>query len=648
MQLTTIFFFAALILCESRRLHKRNSDRENLSRLVSQLSRVKDVAKFNLYVERNVKSKAIDLLRITLTRYLPVMSMSGENLKLFRYQREIFDKTRKICRNSREQHGLMNFASRNSLLIYVHSNRNGNPNLKVAGQVYHTLAFSRNLPRVLVVSVTSKRLSSYNSTLNLLLTQLRILDVGVLEISSFKLKKKPLSEYHRFTVHRYDPFSRIYEKHKFLPKTKWFINDKSLNLHGQKLVTRFLNFSHDFRKLGNSIILRKQNPDVAGENCNLMMHLKSTMNFTLVNKKFGAPAATKANDITLPGTYIAAYRDYCYVKPSVLTVFEIYVPVISDSDYQLDVNCLPIYFFTILAIILLLQACAVIGKLNARIWSPLMTVRMLLAHENPHSPVGARESMLFLLLSTAGMFFSNELYESMTKILNPVKLERPLSTFEDLRANNVTILLDSIPKDRILFNGRCNETIENLILKAKVNYVVGKFTLRYSRGITYMLRFLNLSVSVASGSETASSYSATIKAFGRLRARRSNMAEHSWIKSILLQKFSPHYERISDLTWRFYECGFSNYLEYKRFLSVWSDKFRDHQIYDETQLEHSEGNEEFKIMYLLLTMLVCGSILSITFLICEILYCKYMDRIERRIKIAVLQLLYLYVQLISL
>lgn len=384
-----------------------------------------------------------------------------------------------------------------------------------------------------------------------------------------------------------------------------------------------MRFKQNPLRFGYRFFMRKQNPDFRGENSDLAIHWKTRMNATFLDKRIGS----ETNDIHFPFKSLIAYNRSSYVKPIMWITYEIYVPVINDSHYQLDANGLLAYFFTTLMIILLLKACKMLGNLNDRTWAPLIAIKMLLGLENPQNPVGFGESLLFLFISIAGIFFSNEFYESVTCILIPIKVERKLQTFEDLKANNITVMLEQDPTDMRAYGG---QAADSLILMSKINYEKAHAIKRYTEGVTEMVRFQNKSVSIAKGLEcTTSNFDSTIYALGKPRAKTSSMIEYTKLLTYYVDNFSPFNERISDLLWRFYECGFSFGAGYKQAAFVLYEKYRDKEIYDETRLEHDDIEDDFTITYLLVFILVCGSTLSIVLLLCEILHFKCKPYLRR-------------------
>lgn len=550
------FAFVALIFvtfgdCTSR-------DEIKCQMLVNQLTKLEGISKFNILIENSVKSAIVDELLVKLTRVIPCLPVKNDqrfrNKTWVKYAKKNIRSTSKYYNKSRQQEGIVNHASGNSLFIYFCRSVD-EKSLDIAMWYYHCFTCISSVPKFLIVVKVDKVQVSYKKTMTYLLRRWRIIDVDIMEISKSgvnikrRLRKRQI---HNFMVHQYNPFSKSYMKRVLSKNVKWF-QSKLMNLHRHKL---FINKLHFERIIS---VANKKNfiwtSDRMSEKSKLGIHLRTSMNLTYVYAK------EIDQELKFLEVQMCGYYRIVSLKPILFHTHHIYTPVIFDKCMEINLQDFFIFFPPIIFLAFLLKLLTKFSEFNPQTWSMIATFQMLLGLGNPSGRItSALEASLFILMLFAGFFYSTLFSESATNILNPYVIERQFNSWSDMKDSNLTVCLIVRPTNRTLEN----IPMDNPILESKVKiYMLAHNTLKQ---INNMFLVRDRAVSLRESPLSTSLFNSMIAMDGQVLARRSGLTELMMIVSLQSKQFSPYIERMSDLYWRFHETGFHNFMGFVEFL----------------------------------------------------------------------------------
>lgn len=236
-------------------------DKLRLDLLVSQLTNLKDVRKVNFFIDKHFKCEVVDDLQRKLTKSLPLMSMKHKSLNWSRYKRVDFYRGTKYFCKPREDRYLLNYASRNSLLIYVFSTsmfKKTDEFVHAYVQIFKRLALYGNTPKVLLVLIAPKPMNLYTDVL--LAIHYRQLDCEMLEISCNNAVKRGAKRFrkanHHFMSHQLNIFTQHYNCQWLSKNVTWF-EEKLNNLHkfqvGKKGFTQIVTRRDPVKKKNHKI-----------------------------------------------------------------------------------------------------------------------------------------------------------------------------------------------------------------------------------------------------------------------------------------------------------------------------------------------------------------------------------------------------------
>lgn len=615
------FTFVLLLLCARhafmKNVERMSENRVNLDRLIDQLSRVRGFKSCNLYVESKLKSnRVVDMLQLQLTKRFPIVSVGKKSSQLWKFKRTDFSQM--IKWKKREQKGLHCSASGNSILIAIVGWTGNKPKFMVnVREVFQTMALRSSVPKLLVISLTNKE-RDYKKVFNYF-TSVKIIDVDILEISvsnrrlraGRKVRGFLNSDSGNFTVHKCNPFKNSFKRQSLKGNVGWF-EPKVENCYGTQLKLH----PNSKGRLESHIIWGGRNVtwQFFGPDSAAAIHFMNSMNVTFVKARSVAEF-----DILLDmrNSTWDSLND-TFLKSFEFERYEFYTPVIHDSQLSFNIDYLIFYFAAVLVTLLLLQMCCIFGHFDRRTWSSYEIVKMLFGFPNPRYPKLVVESALFCLFSLGGICIANFVSEALTDTLVPVEEERLFNTFDDLRDSNVTLCLQFKPTTE---HKQLGITHENAIVKSGVSFQVEKTSIpRYLELMGEIVNCKNMSVSCYANREF-SMYSPKIMIDGKLRARRSHLTECWVLWSYPMQNFSPYYERMSDLHWRFLECGFTNW---KKIVTQYylhrAEEVLHQSVWRNQQSQEDSGSNNDVTSLLLLYFLFVGSIASIIALIAEKVY----------------------------
>lgn len=610
-----------------------NSDDSQLNVLVNQLVNVKGIERCNILIDSHFKSQVVGKIHAKLAKLLPVMSIEdSKKVQWAKYKRKrlYYASTSK---DPRKRPHILNCVSGNSLVIFFHQPSNQHRFHQSMKRFQDALVQPASVPKLLVIAVTNKSLKSYRTPLHRLFKTFNMVDVEILEISESvrarKSKKKNgmKQNLHSFSVHGFNPFTRIYKKQRLTKRVEWF-QMKTMNLRGFKIKTEMYSFVNK-RVLNNKTF--SLTSEFFNDKSKFATALKSLMNITYIYEENEA-----SQDLIFSETYCVRLSTAIALKPHLLDIVHIYTPVIFDTYVKINFMDFLLFFSLMLITVLVLNFLSGFGEFHHRTWSPFAIFKMLLGKENPTGVTGSLlETFLFILISFTGIFFSNEFSNAVTSILRPITIERHLNTFEDIKDCNLTMHLLREPPT-VGINGY---SLENPILKSNVKYHKtylyenGSFQLLFN-ATSRMLHSFDTSVSFSEGPRSMKLFGPTIQVDGRALIKRSGMSESKYISSCPLKPFSPYNERMSDIYWRFYEVGFHNLMNFTAYVTE-VNKYIRHEYFLKTQQDVDDSHEiEINFCLIYCGILLFGSILAISILIVEILLARSLSTNQTRNRVS--------------
>lgn len=600
-----------------------STDERNMRLLSSQLSKLKGVKNCIFHIDGKARVKLIETLQSKLAKAMPTMNLKDIKSRLQKYKRRDFGKR---LPKSREQRGLLNYASQSSLLIFVFFNYpNCAGNIAKIQQTYHTLALPQSVPKVLVVLTTKSKRSNYREIFKIL-SRMKIFAVEVLVIRPkvlskhlLKVSRKRLSRMglknrgHSFEVHQFNHFTKTYKKQKLTRKVKWFSEQMYQNLHGHRLTSRFVHTNSTYLQIENGKEMHFKSA-LWGENSELANHIRKSMNTSFKN------TGDWWSDVTIYPVFVTwTYKDIGYLKPIEFTRHQFYTPVIYDT--HTESNTLEFYTFlaVVFVVVITVRVCRIIASLSS-----LSVFKLLLGLDDPYYCGTVVESCVFMFLSVMGLFFSNQFSEAATGILVPVKLERTFHTFQDLKDSNFTLYLAYDPIAVHSEATRLTGRIKHPILSLQLDYEVqDKFFERevvMMSNISHNNQSRHKAISVGSGMTFFDIHGSTIVHDQKPLARRTDLTENSWVMAYITEAFNPYIERLSDLYWRYLESGFSNFgvRTKQKCLSHCRTYFT--RLMDSYSQEDSEELDDVSIVPVLLIVLLSGLSGALLLLLAEILH----------------------------
>lgn len=576
----------------------------------------KGIEKCIVFADFPESNNIVDQLQAKLSRSLQVMLIKlAKNLNLNNYRKPVISKIPRYYSVSREVRGILNQAGGSTILICIFNERNPRYLIKKIREIYRNLAQPENIPKVLLISLADRAQARYRTAFKFFNKSVyNITDVEIVEISSSASRRKRNNNRvlkrrrtsHDFVVHQYNPFTMIYKKQKLSRRVKFF-QPKTANLHGHSLL---INKNYERRRVNKTFL---------GENSNLMTFLRGTMNFTFKDDLY-----TAGVDLLLCERQIASYEaNAAFLKPNQLQTVFLCTPVILDDFVELNLMDFVKFFPLIFLFAFLLKLCGKYSEFNPHTWSEIETFKMLLGLDNPTGLTKSLfESTLFIFVSFTGFFFSNELSEAATNILNPFQIERQFKTYSDLTESNITVGLPDFPSRNSIYGIPC----ENPIFTSKVRYLAGRATFD---DYLQMLICRNMSVYQYECCLMDDFFPKGIVINGQTLARRADLTVSKDVVSIIVSRFSPYLERMSDLYWRFYESGFRHTMKVKEALRKQTDirRFIEYKYYYLTQChEHDDSDRVIsEISYVLHGILIIGSTSALSLLIAELFYKKLLN-----------------------
>lgn len=613
-----IFYFAiSFWCCGLGGAVKSNADDRQFRMLTRQLRSIKGAKVCNLFVQDNINSRALDRLQVHLSRSFPTVSMKKFKLKSSKFTRVDFGSQKNFYQRKREQVGLSNYASGNAILIYVYQRKNTKQFTANVLRIYRTLAFSTSLPKLLLISLTDSKQKSYKSTFNFLMKNGRIVDVEILELSNKvkSLKKGLKSNLHTFVVHAYNPFTKQYSKRKLSKRISWF-RSKVNNLHGYKLFTNYEKPKNLSYVINNKTLILQY--DKRNHKSRLGVSLKTSMNFTYSYAK-----RLSDQDIFFRTVECDAYSKHIKLKPCVFYSIQIYAPVIYDTYCQVNLVQFILFLPLMLAISIFIRICSAAGKFNAYTWSTINVYKMLLGQSNSSGITFSKlESVLLCLIFFTGFFFSNELSEAATGILNPVTIERQFHRFSDLKDSNLTLY---VTDHSARFRRDCG-IVELEFLRANLTYRCVNRSGGVVEAVARVFSSTRAAMGLVEAPEVVPFLRDRYNFEGKEIVKKSHLSVYKAVWSYVVKDFNPYYEKMSEIYWRFVESGDHIWGGEK---TTWTPHIDKHMFDSYLKRGETDPDEDSyetiddSFVYVALSVLILGLLASIFALLIEILIGKH-------------------------
>lgn len=445
------------------------------------------------------------------------------------------------------------------------------------------------------------------------------LDFEILEILICRSKKV---KYKMFTA---NTFNNQYRIRTWKSGYKWFANNNK-NLHRTQLrvvsrlaipYNQYLKFKHKFSKLTK----QKQ-------------HLYLAVAFTLhplttVVQQLNATSVfigrnVRTWDMKYPtlGSPEAALQ-YRYAKPYCFSSNYMINPILyNDPVEYYDFGNVLHKWLTLSLLVIIISIFTWWLKCDRRTLAPELILGMVFGIGNPRKPVGLAETLMFYSVVAVGIFFGSDLVSGLTDNTMTSKTEKTLVSWQDLTKNNITALLTYLPK-------KCTCSYDSSeITNSKVKYK----DFRKFDHFCAMFIYKNVSVSSVPLRSVNLRVPEKIVVNNQLYARYSNILEHLYTEYWLLENLAfGLLDVISDIHWRFVECGLPKYpkLYYQDEKLIYH-----HTILSMTKLatldEESDSMKNLKVRELLLYFALIGTVPFLLLLI--ELAIKQFDRWTRAVK----------------
>lgn len=135
------------------------------------------------------------------------------------------------------------------------------------------------------------------------------------------------------------------------------------------------------------------------------------------------------------------------ITPSLLRPSLFMAPSFYDETQQETYGMWLLSLLTICWTIACFWFCSKFFKYDRLTWDPTIVFSMIISVGNPRNPMGTSESMLFFTLIMVGFFFGSDLITNLTTVSIKESVERPMETWEDLQANNITLVHYWVARD---------------------------------------------------------------------------------------------------------------------------------------------------------------------------------------------------------
>lgn len=472
---------------------------------------------------------------------------------------------------------------------------------------------SKSVPNVIIVLITHKNWRNFHK-LYRYLTEARVINVDILEIKMSKVKKnlKNNKMVVNHTIHQYNPFSKKYQKQCY----NKFQSNGNVKWLRQEL-NDFMGFKLNTTKEQNTRVKKNSTLYGDGPHSDLFRSFKREFNYTMnqvpksLAKKLGANREKSIIDIS------CSERRYNYpvssateMKPLYLETAYMYTPVIRTRVIEF-------HFFTILChvavfilVVIIFQKFSSYFILDIILWNHFSIMGLILGIGTARKLVKLAEQFLLVNVIVVGIFFANDIIFGAMNYAVSVIEEKWFNTFSDLKESGITAFVLYDPN----INRRVGVFQPNIaLLASNVSYVIfkgvgQKFVDELEGAILNMMYYKNTSVSSMRSKSLDVLLDDSIYVGNECKARKSHIAEVTFLRTYYLMNYSPFLECFSDYYWRFKEAGFVDFQEVQEHKL----NFYGKNVYSSE--ETADDNQDTKVLILIL---IVGFGAAIVVLICE-------------------------------
>lgn len=357
-------------------------------------------------------------------------------------------------------------ASRATLILHVYIARTL-PDFEQTGNVTAEI-MGNNRPKVLLVTMLEEQNCNFEQFLEQTWHRY-LIDMTVLELL------EPNGSAAAAMVHRYNPFTRVYDRRTYASGVEWFPN-KVQDLHGYpiKVGTLLLNRTDYYWYMKN--LKKYESPDVK-----TLKTLARVMNFTIVLLSYERPVPAIVEgkcDIILPSLSIYADNFSRVIEYTLPLNFESWCPVIPlKYEYNkfegkalvgIAINC---------CVVLVFWGISAVLKFNPDLWQPLKIFGLLITIAMPSKPRRTKERVIFFAIIIASSIYSANLFVDLTTVSMTEKTEVDYKTYKEL---DMSGLIPVVVPDvyNVTFFGD-DESFLRLKRKAITGDTLGQFCMDY-------------------------------------------------------------------------------------------------------------------------------------------------------------------------
>lgn len=430
---------------------------------------------------------------------------------------------------------------RTIIVIITTITNTGSVSLAMLNLLQNLLISSQSRPNVLVVNLQIGKFSSCNRFLPTIHKRMNF-DIEILNIDA---DRENFNQIRSLTHHSFNRYTNAYSVKSCRNVSKWF-TDKSKNLHGYKLTIAMIIPDSRLKKLmeTNKYYCR----DIQA-----IYECVRRSNGTIAKVfKFVRGIRRGDFDIILPLHILmpVTFRSLSFVKPCQTKSYYMMVPVILERNVSYDFSLFLAKLVVIAAIASSLYAFCRLFGFDRQTWQFLTIMEMIIGNGNPREPVLRAEYASLVFITAVGFFFGSNLTSGLTSTMIVSETGKTIESFEDLRKNNITVLLSNDP---VL----SQSLIYKQILKLKMKYRYFNYhTFHDSKAMSDHISdtVINQNLSFTTGYFIHKCLPVNdIFAGRKVVARVSNVREYQEVGSFYLDFFSPFTERFSDVFWRIKE-----------------------------------------------------------------------------------------------
>lgn len=322
-------------------------------------------------------------------------------------------------------------ATESTLILYSYVAKEF-PDRRRTEDIARFIEHCQNRSKVLLITKLEERNCNFEAFLKQIWYD-ELIDMAVLELSESDKRSIAMN------VHRYNPFTDIYDRTSYPVSTlDWFPN-KMIDLHGYPFRATILeregyvNLTVDSR----TYPIKYKGPDV-----NLLHTLARTMNFTVVMMPNNDALTSLMDgnlDIIIPKLALFPDPRFDLLDHTLPYEYEKWCPVVPIT-YK--VNTLELRAFAAIianiAILLAFWAISVLLKFEKKLWQPLKIFGILIAASVSVRPGKTSERIVFFVVVLASMMYSANLYVDLTTVSMADTMETEYKSYEDLDESGLT------------------------------------------------------------------------------------------------------------------------------------------------------------------------------------------------------------------